>query len=96
MRSLKSILALALIVSSTMAFAAPSVKIDSYTYTANGVKTAELCGTVSDMTTSPTFVQITVDHGSKQPAIYNTLAGPNGKFCTLVVTYYGTAIATAL
>lgn len=96
MRSLKSILAVSLLSLSAMAFAAPSVKIDSYTYTGQGQKTAELCGTVSDMTTSPTFVQITVDHTSKQPATYNTLAGPNGKFCTVVVTYYGTAIATAL
>ena len=96
MRSLKSILALALLSLSAMAFAAPSVKIDSYTYTGQGLRTAELCGTVSDMTTSPTFVQITVDESSKQQAIYNTLAGPSGKFCVVVVTYRGTAIVKAL
>jgi hypothetical protein len=96
MHSLKLGLMFSLLSFSALASAAPTVKIDSYTYTSQGVRTAELCGTVSNMTATPTFVQITVDESSKQPAVYNTLAGPNGKFCTLVVTYYGTAIATAL
>lgn len=95
MRSLKLILCLGLLSLSTFATAA-SVKIDSYTYSAQNSKVAELCGTVTGATTTPSFVQITVDYNSKQPAIYNTIANANGKFCTLVVTYYGTATATAL
>jgi hypothetical protein len=96
MRTLKLSVLFSLLTFSAFASAAPTVKIDSYTYTAQGVRTAELCGTVSNMTATPTFVRITVDESSKQPAVYNTLAGADGKFCTLVVTYYGTAIATAL
>lgn len=91
----KLIMALSLTVLSTAAFAA-DVKIDSYTYVNKERKIAELCGTVTNSSTSQTFVQITVDEQSKRPAIYNTWAGPSGKFCSVVITYYGTAIAEAL
>lgn len=88
------LLSLALI--SFNAFAeAPSVKITSYVYVNQERKVAELCGVVSNATTTPTFVQITVDETSKRPATYNTWVGADGKFCTVVVSYYGTAIAKA-
>ncbi len=74
----------------------PSVKITSYIYVNQDRKVAELCGVVSNATTTPTFIQITVDETSKRPATYNTLAGPDGKFCAVVVSYYGTAVAKAL
>ena len=77
------------------AVAAPAVKITSYVYTNDERKVAELCGVVSNMTTVPTYVQITVDESSKRPATYNTLVGADGRFCSVVVTYYGTAIARA-
>lgn len=96
MRTLKLSLLFSLLTFSAFASAAPTVKINSYTYTSQGVRTAELCGTVSNMTTTPTFVRLLVDEASKHPAVYNTLAGADGKFCMLVVTYYGTASATAL
>jgi P pilus assembly chaperone PapD len=95
MRSLKLVLCLGLLSLSAMA-AAATVKIDSYTYTEQNAKTAELCGTVTGATSTPSFVQITVDHTSKQPAIYNAIANANGKFCAVVLTYYGTASVTAL
>lgn len=93
MRKLLFILSLSLM--SAGAFAA-DVKIDSYTYVNKERKIAELCGTATNTTGPQTFIQITVDERSKRPAIYNTLAGPTGKFCTVVITYYGTAIAEAL
>lgn len=95
MRRLMFLLSLTLL--SFSAFAdAPSVKITSFVYTTSERKIAELCGVVSNMTATPTFVQITVDENSKRPATYNTLAGTDGKFCSVVVTYYGTATAKAL
>lgn len=75
---------------------AADVKIDSYTYINKERRVAELCGTARNTSGPQTFIQITVDEQSKRPAIYNTFAGPNGKFCTVVVTYHGTAIAEAL
>lgn len=93
MRKLMMVLALGLL--SSTAFAA-DVKINSFTYVNKERRIAELCGTVTNTTGPSTFVQITVDETSKRPATYNTLAGPTGKFCTVVVTYFGTAIAEAL
>lgn len=91
----KLLFTLSLLTLCTGAFAA-DVRITSFVYTSQERKVAELCGVVSNAATTPTFVQITVDEKSKRPATYNTHAGPNGKFCTVVVTYYGTAIAEAL
>lgn len=88
---------LALMMTSSIALASDqSVKITSFTYTASGSKVAELCGTVSNVQTTPTFVQVTVDYQTKRPAIYNTIANAEGKFCLTVVTYRGTAEAKVL
>lgn len=93
---MRKLILLSLALVSFSAFAeGPSAKITSYVYINQERKVAELCGVVSDMTSTPTFVQITVDERSKRPATYNTLAGADGKFCTVVVTYYGTAVAKA-
>ena len=93
---MRKLMLLSLALISFNAFAeAPSVKITSYVYVNQERKVAELCGVVSNATTTPTFVQITVDETSKRPATYNTWAGADGKFCTVVVSYYGTAIAKA-
>lgn len=91
----KLILALVLSLSSVSAMAA-SVKITSFVYTSQDRKVAELCGVVSDATSTPTFVRVVVDEKSKRPATYNTIADSEGKFCTVVVTYYGTASADVL
>lgn len=93
MRKLMMVLALGLLSSAAIA---ADVKINSFTYVNKERRIAELCGTVTNAQGPSTFVQVTVDETSKRPAIYNTLAGPNGKFCTVVITYYGTAIAEAL
>lgn len=96
MRKLMFTMSLTLLSLSAFAQSTADVKITSFVYTTQERKVAELCGVVTNSTTSPTFVQITVDERSKRPATYNTLAGADGKFCTVVVTYYGTAIARAL
>lgn len=93
MKKWLSILCLGLLSSSAFAETEAIVKITSYTYINQERKVAELCGVVLNQTNVPTHVQVTVDYNSKRPANYNTIAGPDGKFCTVVVTYYGTAIA---
>ncbi len=77
-------------------FAAPNVKITSFTYPAQGQVYAELCGLVEGAESSPTFVRVTVDHKSNRPGIYNAIAGKDGKFCTTVITYRGTAEAVVM
>lgn len=71
----------------------PNVRITSYTYINHERKVAELCGVVFNMHKVPTYVQVTVDYNGSRPAHYNTLVGADGRFCTVVVTYLGTAIA---
>lgn len=93
MRKLLTIGALSLI--SFAAIAETSVSITSYVYVNTERKVAEICGLVKDSTTPATNVQIIVDYNSKRPGTYNTIAGPDGKFCTVVVSYYGTAKASA-
>ncbi len=90
MRKLMMVLALTLLSGTAMA---ANVKITSFNYVNQERRVAELCGVVTDSEGPATLVQITVDERSKRPATYNTMAGPNGKFCTVVVTFYGTASA---
>jgi hypothetical protein len=73
--------------------AMPTVKITSFVYNGQDRRAAELCGVVTDQVTTPTFVQVIVDHTASRPANYNTLVGSDGKFCIAVVTLRGTAIA---
>jgi hypothetical protein len=91
---MKTFLALALLVSSVSAFSA-TVKITSFNYirTSNDLSSplAELCGLVEGATASPSFIRVLVDPKSKNPGSYNTLAGADGKFCTAVITFRGTA-----
>lgn len=80
---------------STSAFAA-SVRITSFNYIRSGEALAELCGTVTDSTSTPAFVRVQVDHTSNRPATYNTLTDETGRFCVAVVTYRGTAAASVM
>lgn len=73
---------------------APKVDITSFFYVGDQTRVAELCGKVTGMSTPSTLVRVTVDENYK-PGIYNTLAGQDGKFCTLVLTYTGRASAAA-
>ena len=96
----KLILLAATILMSSVSFAAdPQIKITSFTYSSNdnvNNHVAELCGSVTDMATNPTFVQVVVDQSSKRPGNYNTVVGADGKFCVTLTNYNGTAIATLL
>jgi hypothetical protein len=75
---------------------ATSVRITSFNYVRSGEALAELCGTVSDATTTPSFVRVQIDHTSTRPATYNTLTDTTGRFCVAVVTFRGTAEASVM
>lgn len=92
---MKSILAVALLVSSVSAFSA-TVKVTSFNFirTSNDVMAplAELCGVVEGaITSAPSYVSAKIDPKSGKPASYNTITDSEGKFCMAVITYRGTA-----
>ena len=74
---------------------AASVKVGSFTFirTAQNYNSplAELCGSVEGATSFPSFIRVNVDYNTNNSAIYNTLAGEDGKFCVSVITYRGRA-----
>ena len=91
---MRNILAIsALTIMSFAAMAESTVSITSYVYTNQERKVAEICGVVRESNGPVSNNQIVVDYNSKRPATYNTIAGPDGKFCAVVVSYYGTARA---
>lgn len=97
---MKTMMAIALLVTSVSAFSA-SVKITSFNYVRTTNDTyraplAELCGVVEGASSSPSFVNVQIDHKTKNPASYNTVADANGKFCVAVITYRGTAEASVM
>ncbi len=96
---MKKILGVVCLFVSVSAMAA-TVKITSFNYIRTSQEIlsplAELCGSVEGATAAPAFVQVVVDHKSSKPAYYNTMAGANGKFCTAVITYRGTAEAVLI
>jgi P pilus assembly chaperone PapD len=89
----KLLIALVFSLLSVSAFAA-DIKITSFNYNGSERRGAEICGVVSNMTETPTYVQVVVDYNSKRPATYNTIVGADGNFCLAVVSYYGTAKAS--
>jgi hypothetical protein len=72
---------------------AASVKITSFVYVRNDRYLAELCGVVEGAS-SPSFVKLNVDFKGSRPAVYNAVAGEDGKFCQALITYRGEAEAT--
>ncbi|MBI2609290.1 MAG: hypothetical protein HYW47_06815 [Deltaproteobacteria bacterium] len=90
----KTIIALSLFVS-TLSFAEEAkVEITSFNYEGSRTRIAELCGKVTGINQLPTFVKLLIDEKSDSPAIYNVVVGSETKFCTTVVTIYGTASAS--
>ena len=65
----------------------PSVAITSFNMTGNNSHVAELCGLVTGASYDYSVVRISVDPSEKNPGIYNALAGADGSFCAVVVTY---------
>lgn len=76
---------------------AATVKVTSFYFIRNGGDPlAELCGLVEGGNSTPTFIRVLVDPKSNRQASYNTLAGPDGKFCLGLITYRGTAEVTLM
>ncbi|MBY0516524.1 MAG: hypothetical protein K2P81_06425 [Bacteriovoracaceae bacterium] len=90
---MKSIMTIAALTLMTSAFAA-DIKITSFNFVRSGEPAAELCGEVSNATSTPSYVRVAVDHKTARPAIYNTIAGADGRFCLSVITWRGTAEAS--
>lgn len=88
------ILVVATILTGQLASAA-EVKITSFHYAGQRTRAAELCATVTDVDTFPAYIKIIVDEKADKPGIYNIVVGPELAFCTTVVTYNGTATASA-
>ena len=65
----------------------PSVAITSFNMTGNNSHVAEICGLVTGASSDFSVVRISVDPSEKNPGIYNALAGADGSFCAVVVTY---------
>jgi len=80
------------------AVAAPAgetvVKITSFVMSGQNTPVAEICGKVTGSAAEFTVVRIVVDPKTNNPGTYNTLAGKDGAFCSVVVTYTGTAGAS--
>ena len=74
---------------------AATVEITSFVYIRNNQYLAELCGVVKDAE-SPSFVRLHVDYKGTRPAVYNAVAGEDGKFCHALITYRGEVEASLL
>jgi len=72
----------------------PAVSITSFVMTGQNTRVAEICGRVTGSEVEFTMVRILVDPRSNNPGVYNTLAAKDGAFCSVVVTYTGTASAS--
>lgn len=72
------------------------VKITSFVAAGSRTRAAELCGKVTGLGgANPTaVVRVVVDEKTSKPAVYNVLVGSDGSFCTTVVSYAGTAVAS--
>lgn len=71
------------------------VAITSFVMTGQNTRVAEICGKVTGNDAEFTVVRIVVDPKTNNPGTYNTLAAKDGAFCSVVVTYTGTASASA-
>jgi hypothetical protein len=74
---------------------APEVKIESFYFTGDTIndRTAEICGGVYPAPGAVTHVTVTVDPRSKNPGSYTVAANSAGRFCTVVISFTGTATA---
>ena len=72
----------------------PSVAITSFIMPDNNTHAGEICGHVTGADSGYSIVRVGVDPREKKPGIYNTLAGADGEFCVVVVTYTGLAEAS--
>lgn len=81
---------------STSLALASQVKITSFrfvNYASQHSPIAEICGELVSPTGKSELVRIVVDPDSKGPGRYNTQTGKDGKFCHIIATYTGKALA---
>jgi hypothetical protein len=72
----------------------PTVAITSFVAANDNTPVSEICGKVTGATSEFSVVRILVDPKSKTPGFYNTVAGSDGAFCAVVMTWQGTATAS--
>ena len=72
----------------------PGVVITSFVGAGHQTRAAELCGKVSGADAEYSVVRIVADPKEDKPGIYNVLAGKEGDFCAVIVSYTGTATAS--
>lgn len=89
---MKKIMTVALVFGSLSALAA-EIKVTSFNYVGQQSRVAELCGVVSGHE-GHAHIRIAVDDQTSKPGIYNTIAGTDGKFCAIVMSYSGRANVT--
>lgn len=85
---MKKMITLMSLLFSVSVFAA-DVKIIGFNYVSQNGPDAELCGVVTGAKTVPSFVKVLVDQHTNRATTYNTLAGQDGRFCLMLVTYRG-------
>lgn len=93
----KLIVVVGLLLGPTLAYATeePKVGITSFVFAGQRTRAAELCGRVTGSNVPFLAVKVTVDPNTDKPGIYNALVGMEGSFCVTVVSYSGTAEASA-
>lgn len=69
----------------------PTVEVKSFIFIGSRSNLAELCGQVTQGGAEFSLVRILVDPDSKNSGIYNAVAGADGAFCAVLVTYTGNA-----
>jgi hypothetical protein len=80
---------------SVSAFAAdPSVQLTSFVMLFPRGPVAELCGVVTGIETGYAVARIAADYNTSRVGYYNVLVAKDGRFCTTLTTYYGTAQAS--
>lgn len=93
--ALSAALASVLALTSAPALAAePSVQITSFIMLYPRGPVAELCGVVTGLESGYAVARIAADYNTSRVGHYNVLVGADGRFCTTLATYYGTAQAT--
>ena len=73
----------------------PTVVVTSFLMAGPQTNAAAICGQVyGALPSALTVVQINVDPNTVRPSTYQVLAGPDGRFCSAIVTWYGAATAS--
>lgn len=70
------------------------IRITSFVRVQQPAILSELCGVVTGLTPGrDILIRVTMDPGANRPGFYQTLPGPDGRFCLLGFSYTGYAYA---